>query len=270
MLILAGCVLVLTMGENGLITKAQEAKKKQIIAEAKENIGMDLLGAEAEAIQKNEILEQEEIKMIISKYGELQQDGDTIILKNNGYQITLSEIYNARTEMGNDSEYKAKIALLEQQIENLKKQLEDMEAIDNNKTLYHVSGSIHDTRSSEISANGSIAMPSIEAKFIGIPGGKLVATVLSNKITLKNNALTLPKGLYTFESFVPQRGATWGAGYKVFDASGNVMVDHTYTGTVEDFAVTNFELEQETDITIYWYRKDSRWYDLIYYTIKTQ
>lgn len=39
MLILVGVVLNLTLGQDGLIAKAKEAKKKQILAEAKEKIG---------------------------------------------------------------------------------------------------------------------------------------------------------------------------------------------------------------------------------------
>lgn len=268
MLILSGIVVSLTLGQDGIIAKTQEAKKKQIIAEAKEKIGVELLAAQTEAIEKDKTLEQEQIENIVSKYGELQEDKNTIILKNKGYQISLLEIYNGITTMKNDSEYQAKIALLEQQIEILKKQLKDAETLEDNKVLYYVSGAVYN--SSSTSSNGSIVMPNIEAQYVSLPDGKFVASILSNKITLESNKLTLPKGSYTFESFVPVRGATWGAGYKVFDTNGKLIVDHTYTGTVEDFAKTNFDLEEPTDITIYWYRKSKGWYDLTYYKIETR
>ena len=141
LLILAGSVLILTLGDSGIIAKAKEAKKKQILANAKEKIGIELLTAQAEAIEKDRILDQEQIENIISKYGELQEDGDTI---DNGYKISLLEIYTGTTiTEKSTAEYEAEIALLEKQIETLKKQLKDAEATENNKILYYVSGAIY-------------------------------------------------------------------------------------------------------------------------------
>lgn len=80
------------VGENGIFTKAQEAKKAQTIAEANEKIGTEILAAQMEAIERNEELEQSQLEDIISKYGELQEDGDTIILKDNGYYTTESKL----------------------------------------------------------------------------------------------------------------------------------------------------------------------------------
>ena len=121
-----------------------------------------------------------------------------------------------------------------------------------------------------LSTDGSIAMPDIETQYFRVPDGKFIATILSNKITLENNKLTLPKGSYTFESYVPTKGEAYGVGYKVFDTDGKLIADHTHTGTVEEFAKTNFDLEKTTDITIYWYRKSTGWIDLTYYKIKNQ
>lgn len=148
LLILAGSVLILTLGDSGIIAKAKEAKKKQILANAKEKIGIELLTAQAEAIEKDRILDQEQIENIISKYGELQEDGDTIILKDNGYKISLLEIYTGTTiTEKSTAEYEAEIALLEQQIETLKEQLKNAEATENNKILYYVSGAIYSRKS---------------------------------------------------------------------------------------------------------------------------
>ena len=76
-----------------MITKAQEAKKKQIISEAKDNIGMEIVSAQIEATETENQLNKQDIETIIAKYGQLQEDGDTIILKDSNYQISLLEIY---------------------------------------------------------------------------------------------------------------------------------------------------------------------------------
>ena len=92
------------------------------------------------------MLEQEQIENVISKYGKLQEDGDNIILNNNGYEISLIEIYKGTTVTGeSNAEYEAKIAVLEQQIEILKKQLDN---VPSNKALYSVSTCIHTRYSS--------------------------------------------------------------------------------------------------------------------------
>ena len=103
LIILAGIAISMTIGENGIFTKAKEAKRLQITAEVKEKIGTDILDAQIEATQKNETLQQSKIEEIIAKYGELQADGDTIKLKDNGYEISLKEIYNGTTSSSGGS-----------------------------------------------------------------------------------------------------------------------------------------------------------------------
>lgn len=126
LIILAGLTINMAIGENGIITKARETKKLQTIAEAKEKIGTEILAAQVEATERNEELEQSQIEDIISKYGELQEDGDTIILNENGYEISLLEIYSGTiTSTGSYSELKAKVALLEQQLEDATKSQSD-------------------------------------------------------------------------------------------------------------------------------------------------
>ena len=102
LIILAGVAISMTLGENGIFTKAQEAKKMQTIATAKEQIGAEILSAQVEAIERNEELEQAQIEDIISKYGELQEDGDTIILNDTEYEVSLREIYNEMAEEEGD------------------------------------------------------------------------------------------------------------------------------------------------------------------------
>ena len=103
LIILAGIAISMTLGENGIFTKAKEAKRLQITAEAKEKIGTDILDAQVEAVQKNETLQQSKVEEIIAKYGELQADGDTIKLKDNGYTVSLKEIYNGTTSSSGGS-----------------------------------------------------------------------------------------------------------------------------------------------------------------------
>ncbi len=103
LIILAGIAISMTVGENGIFTKAREAKRLQITAEAKEKIGTDILDAQIEATQKNEQLQQSKVEEIIAKYGELQADGDTIKLKDNGYEVSLKEIYNGSTSSSGGS-----------------------------------------------------------------------------------------------------------------------------------------------------------------------
>ena len=103
LIVLAGIAISMTVGENGIFTKAKEAKRLQITAEAKEKIGTDILDAQIEATQKDEKLQQSKVEEIIAKYGELQADGDTIKLKDNGYEISLKEIYNGSTSSSGGS-----------------------------------------------------------------------------------------------------------------------------------------------------------------------
>ena len=127
LIILAGIAISMTLGENGIFTKAKEAKRLQITAEAKEKIGTEILAAQVEAIERNEELEQAQVEDIISKYGTLQDDKDTIILKDNGYTVSLLDIYQGTTtSSGSYTENKAKIELLEGQVKRLQEQLDSM------------------------------------------------------------------------------------------------------------------------------------------------
>ena len=127
LIILTVIAISMTMGDNGIFTKAKEAKRLQITAEAKEKIGTEILAAQVEAIERNEELEQEQIEDIISKYGTLQDDKDTIVLKDSGYEISLLDIYQGTTtSTGSYTNNKAKIELLEGQVKRLQEQLDSM------------------------------------------------------------------------------------------------------------------------------------------------
>ena len=110
LIILAGIAISMTVGENGIFTKAKEAKRLQITAEAKEKIGTEILAAQVEAIERNEELEQAQVEDIVSKYGTLQDDKDTIVLNDSEYTVSLLEIYQGTiTSSGSYTENKAKI-----------------------------------------------------------------------------------------------------------------------------------------------------------------
>ena len=98
LLILAGITIGFTIGDNGIIEMAKRAKDEQLLAQIKENISMEILDAEGQAIVKGKKLEQDKLDEIISKYGELQEDGDTIKLKDIDKQISLKEIYTGETK----------------------------------------------------------------------------------------------------------------------------------------------------------------------------
>ncbi len=125
LIILAGVAISLTLSQNGIFNKAKEARRLQLEAEYREKIGTDILDAQVEAISKNEELEDAQIKDIISKYGELQEDGDTIKIKDSDIQVSLKDIYNGTTSStgGNYTESKKRIEELEKQIEDIKNSL---------------------------------------------------------------------------------------------------------------------------------------------------
>ena len=56
LLILAGVTITFSLGENGLIGKAKEARKAQIIGETKEAIGLEITEAYTEAVLRGESL----------------------------------------------------------------------------------------------------------------------------------------------------------------------------------------------------------------------
>ncbi len=127
LIILAGVAISLTLNQNGIFNKAKEARRLQLEAEYREKIGTDILDAQIDAIARNEELEDAQVKDIISKYGELQEDGDTIKIKDNDIQVSLKDIYNGTTSStgGSYTENKQKIAELEKEIEDIKKSLAD-------------------------------------------------------------------------------------------------------------------------------------------------
>ena len=126
LLILVGVTLTFALGEDGIIGVAKKVRKEQIIGETKEAIGLEITEAYTEATLRREELEKKQVEDIVNKYGELQEDGDTIITKKDGYKISLKEIY--RGVLSESGSYGAKV----EQIEMLEKRVAELED-ENNK-----------------------------------------------------------------------------------------------------------------------------------------
>ena len=66
-----------------------------IISFPKEKISLELASAETDAIIRNESLEEEQLNDIVSKYGTLQDDKDTILTKDDNFIVRpILQCYN--------------------------------------------------------------------------------------------------------------------------------------------------------------------------------
>ena len=127
LLILVGVTLTFALGENGIIGVAKKARKEQIIGETKEAIGLEITEAYTEATLRKEELEKKQVEDIVNKYGKLKEDGDTIITKKDGYEISLKEIYSGvLSESGSYGAKVEQIEMLEQEKEELEKKLAEL------------------------------------------------------------------------------------------------------------------------------------------------
>ena len=138
LLILAGVTLSLTLGDNGIITQAQKAKEAQEIAAIKEDFQLAILDKELE--KGGTGLTKEELEEIAGNYGELQEDGNTIITED-GYEIKIDEIYKpgGGTSGGGSGASDEELAALEEKIKELEQTVEDL-----NNTKTELEGTIED------------------------------------------------------------------------------------------------------------------------------
>ena len=232
LIILAGVAINLTLGENGIFKKAQEAKKLQLIATAKEQIGLELLEAQIEAIDNNEELEQEQVEEIVAKYGVLQADGDTIVLNDSGYEVSLSDIYNtmANTETDGDTtiELAQLKALLSQTTVTEDKILKDYKAYKDGQlitgTMENYAGqTITATTITESGENALITIPqngyySTSSK-ISVPVSEINSNLKSEII----DDFSLKNGIYAYYGYSSNYD------YTVFDVTNfdNVTINIT-------------------------------------------
>ena len=106
LMILAAVSINLVLGENGIITKAKEAKTAQEIASLKEEIQMKIAAEEMSKIEKGEELTQDDIEKILEEYGTVIKNSDGTIksLQPTGkdYEIPFEELYNNRLAEGTE------------------------------------------------------------------------------------------------------------------------------------------------------------------------
>lgn len=98
LIILAGISIRLVLGDNGIVTRAKEAKIEYEIAQIKEEIGIDIAKEQAE----NEgTISDERLESILLEYGALTKEENikdrTLTTKRGNYQIRVSEIFDGAT-----------------------------------------------------------------------------------------------------------------------------------------------------------------------------
>ena len=96
LIILAGISINLILGDNGIITKAQLAKQAQEKTKIIENLQLEIAAKEGEKLQTTNGITQSEIEEILSKYGTVNKNGETIesfTPTNKDYEIPFNEIY---------------------------------------------------------------------------------------------------------------------------------------------------------------------------------
>lgn len=81
LLILAGVSINLIVGENGIVSKAQQAKEKMDFASVKENIEMEIVAIQTENIT-NKLTESEIIDKLVEK-GIVAEDRKTFVSDSN-------------------------------------------------------------------------------------------------------------------------------------------------------------------------------------------
>ena len=95
MLLLAGVAIQMTMGENGLIAKSNQAKKEQAKAELLENTKLGYLNLKAKAIEKGEHNPEVELVLVTKEFtNNYNIVGDDITDKNGNIIETKQDILN--------------------------------------------------------------------------------------------------------------------------------------------------------------------------------
>ena len=97
LIILAGISINLILGDNGIITKAMDAKQAKEKAELIEHLQLKIATKETEKLQNTERITQSEIEEILSEYGTVNKEGETIkglTPTDKDYEIPFEEIYS--------------------------------------------------------------------------------------------------------------------------------------------------------------------------------
>ena len=108
LLILSGITVSLLFGNNGIITRASNAKKTYEISSIKEEIQMKILDKEMEKTKTGEKITQLDVEKILIEYGEVNKNEDgtikNLITKDKNYEIPYEEIYNSKLAQEEGSE----------------------------------------------------------------------------------------------------------------------------------------------------------------------
>lgn len=130
LLILAGVTLNLVSGSNGILGKATKAAEVTKLAAIKEQMQLDLVTAQADSIIDGELnISQAKLTEIIKKYGELQEDGDTIVTESGN--ISLKEIYQNANSGGGEtggSETGGDVTIDSEEISKLNSEMQSLKA----------------------------------------------------------------------------------------------------------------------------------------------
>lgn len=101
MLILAGVVINLTIGENGLFKTAKQAGKDYEISAIKEQIITDVYDKQA---QNEGDISEDNLKEILERYGKLSEEENlmdkTLTTRKGNHKIKVSDIFNGTTTKG--------------------------------------------------------------------------------------------------------------------------------------------------------------------------
>lgn len=136
LLILSGITVSFLFGNNGIITRANNAKKTYEISSIKEEIQMKILDKEMEKTKTGGSITQVDVEKILKEYGEVNKNEDgtikNLITKDKNYEIPYEEIYNSKLSQeegggssgGNNT---GDVAISREEYNNL---LERLDAID--------------------------------------------------------------------------------------------------------------------------------------------
>ena len=103
LIILAGVAINMTLGENGIFTKAQYAKEQYEITAVKEKIQTEILAKQA---QNEGNISESFLKVILEKYGTINYEEDETTIKSittteGSYEISIDEIWSGITNEEN-------------------------------------------------------------------------------------------------------------------------------------------------------------------------
>ena len=95
LLILAGIAINLTIGENGIFTRAAKAREESEKAEIIEQIQFDITDKQLENLRN---IGEDEFYEILRKYGTISADETTLTTTKGNYEILISDIYGGEIE----------------------------------------------------------------------------------------------------------------------------------------------------------------------------